>query len=99
MEFDAQSASRAVLIEVMQVLGTFRDKIVIVGGSVPELLYPDRGHIGTLDVDLAVAPTALGGGAYETILKRLTDAGYTHQIKPTRFVKTWQVCRTRSSWI
>jgi hypothetical protein len=87
MQFDANTASRAVLIEAMNVLGAFRDKIVIVGGSVPELLYPNRGHAGTLDVDLAVSPTALGGGAYETILKRLTDAGYTHQINPTRFLK------------
>lgn len=87
MQFDAQSASKAVLIESMQVLGALRDKIVIVGGSVPDLLYPDRNHAGTLDVDLAVLPTALGGGAYESILKRLTDAGYTHQIKPTRFLR------------
>ena len=38
--FDATSASRAVLIEVMNVLGAFRDDIVLVGGGVPELLYP-----------------------------------------------------------
>ena len=87
MQFDAQSASKAVLIESMQVLGAFRDKIVIVGGSVPDLLYPNRNHAGTLDVDLAVSPEALGGGAYKSILKRLTDAGYTHQIGPTRFLK------------
>lgn len=88
MQFDAQSASKAVLIESMQVLGAFRDKIVIVGGSVPDLLYPNRNHAGTLDVDLAVSPEALGSGAYKSILKRLTDAGYTHQIGPTRFLKS-----------
>jgi hypothetical protein len=87
MEFDAQSASKAVLIEAMQVLGAFRDKIVVVGGSVPDLLYPDGGHVGTLDVDLAVSATALVAGAYETILKRLLDAGYTHKTGPTRFLR------------
>ena len=56
--FDPTSASRAVLIEVLNVLGAFRDDIVLVGGWVPELLYPDRGHIGSLDVDLAVSRTA-----------------------------------------
>jgi len=43
--FDPTTASRAVLIEVLNVLGAFRDDIVLVGGWVPELLYPDRGHI------------------------------------------------------
>ena len=42
--FDPITASRAVLIEVMNVLGVFRDEIVLVGGWVPDLLYPDRGH-------------------------------------------------------
>jgi hypothetical protein len=41
--FDPTSASRAVLIEVMNVLGVFCDKIVLVGGWVPDLLYPNSG--------------------------------------------------------
>jgi hypothetical protein len=48
-----------VLIEVMNVLGAFRDEIVLVGGWVPDLLYPGRGHMGLLDVDLAVLREAL----------------------------------------
>jgi hypothetical protein len=88
MKFDnPESASKAVLIEAMQVLGAFRDQLVIVGGSVPELLYPDRGHIGTLDVDLAVSPSALSGNAYKTIRKRLLDANFSHKNGPTRFEK------------
>jgi hypothetical protein len=69
--FDPTSASRAVLIEVMNVLGVFRDKIVLIGGWVPDLLYPNSGHIGSLDVDLAVSQIAIGSNAYETILKRM----------------------------
>ncbi len=87
-QFDQTSASRAVLIEVANVLGAFRNDLVIVGGWVPELLFPNRGHMLSLDVDLAVSPTALADNAYETILKRMTDAGYTHQTDPTRFVKS-----------
>ena len=60
-ESDPTAASRAVLIEVANVLGAFREHLVVVGGWVPELLFPDKGHIGSLDVDLAVAPTALSG--------------------------------------
>lgn len=86
-QFDQTSASRAVLVEVMNVLGTFRSDLVIVGGWVPELLYPNRGHIGSLDVDLAVSPEALRTNVYETVLKRLTSAGYTHRTSPTRFDK------------
>jgi hypothetical protein len=72
--FDPTSASRAVLIEVMNVLGVFRDKIVLVGGWVPDLLYPNSGHIGSLDVDLAISQTAIGANAYETIVNRMVRA-------------------------
>ena len=46
--FDPISASRAVLIEVMNVLGAFRDDIVLIGGWVPDLLFPNHGHIGSV---------------------------------------------------
>lgn len=86
-EFDQTSAAHAVLIEVAQVLGAFRNDVVIVGGWVPELLYPDKQHIGSLDVDLAVAPTALAGNAYQSICQRLLKAGYSHHTPPTHFTK------------
>jgi hypothetical protein len=86
--FNPTSASRAVLIEVANTLGAFRQDFVIVGGWVPELLYPGRGHIGSLDVDLAISPSARTGNAYTAILKRMLDAGYSHHTSPTRFVKT-----------
>jgi hypothetical protein len=72
---------------VMNVLGIFRDKIVLVGGWVPDLLYPNSGHIGSLDVDLAVSQSAIGANAYETILNRMVEAGYEHHASPTRFTK------------
>jgi hypothetical protein len=46
--FDRISASRAVLIEVMNVLGRFREDIVLVGGWVPDLLYPNMHDPGEL---------------------------------------------------
>jgi hypothetical protein len=86
--FDPTSASRAVLIEVLNVLGAFRDDIVLVGGWVPDLLYPGRGHMGSLDVDLAVSQRAIGANVYQTILNRMREAGYSHCISPTRFTKS-----------
>lgn len=87
MNFDPITASRAVLIEVMNVLGAFRGGIVLVGGWVPDLLYPDRGHIGSLDVDLAISRTALGENAYKTILTRMIAAGYSLHPSPAHFTK------------
>jgi hypothetical protein len=88
MATDQTSASKSVLLEVSNVLGAFRDKLVIVGGWVPELLYPQKGHIGSLDVDLAVSPKALSANAYQTIRKRMQEAGYSVHADPTRFTKS-----------
>jgi len=44
----------SVLLEIGQVLGAYRDRFVVIGGSVPWLLFPDAepAHVGTLDIDL-----------------------------------------------
>jgi len=34
-------AARSVLLEVLNALGAMREELVIVGGWVPDLLYPD----------------------------------------------------------
>lgn len=81
-------AARAVLLEVLNALGAMRDELIIVGGWVPDLLYPASHHMGSLDVDLAVSPEALGGNAYSTIRERLTRIGYTMHESPTRFFRT-----------
>ncbi len=82
-----QDAARAVLIEVINVLGAFKDDIVIVGGWVPDLKYPDKKHIGSLDVDLAIGPNAVGEDVYSSILNRLTESNYAHFTAPTRFIR------------
>ncbi|MFT5323453.1 MAG: hypothetical protein ACI8P0_001302 [Planctomycetaceae bacterium] len=84
-----QDAARAVLIEVVNVLGAFRDEIVIVGGWwVPDLTFPGKNHVGSPDVDLAVSPHALGSDAYSTILGRLQEKNYSHSTSPTRFLRS-----------
>ena len=80
-------AARAVLLEVLNALGGMRDDLVIVGGWVPDLLYPSSNHMGSLDVDLAVSPKAIGGNAYSSIRECLSQLGYTMQESPTRFFK------------
>lgn len=82
-----QDAARAVLIEVVQILGAFKDDLVIVGGWVPDLMYPGKNHVGSLDVDLAVGPGAIGADAYTTILGRLKEKHYSHKLGPARFYR------------
>lgn len=69
-------ACRAVLIEVLTILAKDLDKLAVVGGWVPELAFPNEGHIGSLDVDLALDARKLEPKAYESIRKKLADAGY-----------------------
>jgi hypothetical protein len=67
---------RSVLIDVLTVLGSYLDRLVIVGGWVPELALPEQGHIGSLDVDLALDARRIPTTAYDTIRQKLLDAGY-----------------------
>ena len=70
-------AARRVLVDVAQVLAAFRDAMVVVGGWVPDLLFPaaDPRHVGSIDVDLALDAGKLGDGRYAELLKLLLDTG------------------------
>jgi hypothetical protein len=70
-------AARRVLVDVGQVLASFGDAIVVVGGWVPDLLLQDaeHPHIGSIDVDLALDAAKLGDGRYAELLKLLLDTG------------------------
>jgi predicted nucleotidyltransferase len=88
MTIDQKKAAKSVLIEVWNVLGAFRDEMVLIGGWVPELHYPGRGHVGSLDVDLAISPDAARGNAYDSVRARLVQAFYRLEQAPTRFYRT-----------
>lgn len=66
----------SVLLEIGQVLGAYRDRFVVIGGSVPWLLFPQAQppHIGTLDVDLSLDAEALGDGEYKVSIRQF-DGG------------------------
>ena len=83
---EAVSTARSVILELHRVLGEYRRNIVIVGGWVPELLYPDD-HVGSMDVDLALDHTALTEAGYETIEKLLLGAGYERGGQPNRYIR------------
>ena len=76
------NASKTVLVELIHVLGEFRNSIVVVGGSVPPLLFPEKAdeYVGTLDVDLAIDPS-ISENTYESIRKCLLSSGYQESDK------------------
>lgn len=68
-------AARRVLIDVGQVLASFTDCLVVVGGWVPDLLIPEaeESHVGSIDVDLALDAAKLDKGRYAEMLRLLID--------------------------
>lgn len=76
-------ACKAVLVELIHLLGDFKNELAVVGGWVPRLLLPDsiEPHVGTLDVDLAFDFENISDDTYSTLLKLLTDRGYRQSEK------------------
>ena len=70
-------AAYRVLVDVGQVLASFADCLVIVGGWVPDLLISDASvpHVGSIDVDIALDAARLNDGRYAELLKLLIGTG------------------------
>ena len=76
-------SSLSVYLELMTILGAYRDALVLVGGWVPHFLLevfgdPDKDfrHVGSLDIDLAVDHRQVGSDEYATIVERLERHDY-----------------------
>lgn len=81
------AAVKSVLIEIGQILGSFRGKFAIIGGAVPWLLLAngEMPHVGTLDVDVGLDAAALGDGEYATLIGALQGHGYVRREGLRRF--------------
>ena len=81
-------ACRSVLIELIHLLGEFKDALVLVGGWVPPLLYREsaREHVGSMDIDLAL-DHLIDEETYETIRKTLIERGYAEGDQPFIFFR------------
>jgi hypothetical protein len=68
-------AAHRVLVDLGQVLKSFEDCLVVVGGWIPDLLLPNsrEAHIGSIDVDLALDAEKLSVGQYAELLKALLN--------------------------
>lgn len=83
-------ACLSVLVELMTVLGEFRDHIVLTGGWIPYFLLEERGreHVGSLDIDIALDFQEISDDSYKTILQALKDRGYKQGEQPFIFFRT-----------
>lgn len=87
-------AARSVMLELVRMLGQYRDEMIIVGGWVPALLLPSgvEGHVGSVDIDIALDHRAVKEDAYKTIKALLESRGYVEDEKqPYIFYRTVQV--------
>ena len=80
-------AVKSVLVEVGQILGSFKGKFAVIGGAVPWLLLnnQDMPHVGSVDVDLSLDAEALGDGEYATLIEALRKQGYEQKTALRRF--------------
>lgn len=87
------AAVKTVLVEVGQILGSFKGKFAVIGGAVPWLLLDNQGmpHVGTLDLDLGLDAEALGDGEYATLVRALMGHGYRQRETHRRFQLVRQV--------
>jgi hypothetical protein len=86
-------AARRVITELAQVLGEFREAMVLVGGWVPELLLSNASspHVGSIDVDLLLDPSKLRSGKYVGLLEMLERNGYRAGEKTFQYYKEVRV--------
>lgn len=85
-------AAHRVLIELANLFCEYKDDIRIVGGWVPDLMFPNEGHVGGVDVDVLINHLTLKDTGYQTMAKILLKNGYReHQEKYFSFVKTIEI--------
>lgn len=80
-------AIQSVLVEMGQVLGSFKGRFVVIGGAVPWLLIAndEMPHVGTTDLDIGLNAEALGDGEYAALIGALRSHGYAQRQSLRRF--------------
>ena len=76
-----KKAAHRVLVELVNLFGEYRDDIRIVGGWVPDLMFPNEDHVGSVDVDVLINHLTLKDSGYQTMAKILLKNGYEEHPK------------------
>jgi len=71
-----KEAAYRVLVELCSLFELYKDDIRIVGGWVPELMFPKQGHVGSVDVDVLINHLTLQDEGYQTMARILLKNGY-----------------------
>ena len=79
--------SLSVYLELMTILGAYREALVLVGGWVPYFILERFGredtdfrHVGSVDIDIAVNPRLVSPDQYASIVERLERQGYRQRL-------------------
>lgn len=93
-------ASKSVLIEILRVLGNYRDYLVLIGGWAPYFILQRFGeadqHCGSIDLDFVLDPRLVDLRVYETIVSMIEKRGYKPykteegEVLPYRFYRSVQ---------
>ncbi|MEA3459741.1 MAG: hypothetical protein U9R11_03550 [Chloroflexota bacterium] len=83
----AARLSLSVYLELMTILGAYREALVLVGGWAPYFILERFGredtdfrHIGSVDIDIAVNPRLVSPDEYASIVERLERRGYRQRL-------------------
>lgn len=80
------------LVELVNLFDEYRDDIRIVGGWVPDLMFPNEAHVGSVDVDVLINHMTLKDSGYQTMAKILLKNGYEeHPEKYFSFIKVVEI--------
>ena len=88
-------AARRALIDIMQVLASYDDCLVLVGGWVPELMIEGavEPHVGSIDVDLALDTSKLLEGRYAEMFDQLIETRRYKKAVKTSSYRLKSICR------
>jgi hypothetical protein len=91
-------SSKSVLIEVLRILGSYKDYLVLTGGWAPYFILEKFGeggqHCGSIDIDLVLNPRLIDLKVYETIVSSIEKRGYKPyvtddgEVLPYRFYRS-----------
>ena len=72
--------SKSVLVELLRILGSYRDYLVLSGGWAPYFILEKFGeggqHCGSVDIDFVLNPRLIDVKVYETIVSLIEKRGY-----------------------
>ncbi len=84
-----KEAAHRILLELINLFEDYQEDIRVIGGWVPDLMYPGEGHIGSVDVDLLINHLTLQDTGYQSMARILMNNGYKeHPEKYFSFVKS-----------